>query len=80
MEIGKYARVDIVNTNDIVSSFKIRAIQVGVPDKNNIECFEGFIEEILAPNGVNHILLCLDYQFRFKTHPEITDEPAQATK
>lgn len=76
MEIGKYTKVKFIDVCDIVAGFKVRSIQLGVPDENNIDIFEKFIEEILAPNGINYILLCLDYRFRFKTHPEIIDEPA----
>lgn len=76
MEMGKYTKVNFIDACDIVAGFKVRAIQVGVPDENNIDIFERFIEEMLAPLGINHILLCLDYRFKFKTHPDITDEPA----
>lgn len=76
MEIGKYTKIKFPDACDIVSSFKTRAIQVGVPDESNIDMFERFIEEMLAPCGINCILLCLDYRFRFKIHPEVVDEPA----
>ena len=75
MKMGKYEQVYFPSAKEITASFPVRALQVGVPDADNMDDFERFIEEMLAPHGVNVLLLCLDYGFEFKTHPEIVDTP-----
>lgn len=75
MEMGVYEKAHFPDAQEIVASFGVRSLQVGVPNEQNIDTFEKFIEDILAPNGVNYLLLCLDYWFEFKRHPEIADEP-----
>jgi hypothetical protein len=75
MEIGLHEKIEIIDACDVVARFKIRAIQLGVPNPDNINDFERLIEVYLAPAGITHIMLCLDYSFDFKSHPEIVEHP-----
>jgi hypothetical protein len=73
VEIGVYEKVKFPTAREMTASFPCRALQLGVPNQGNIDRFERFIDERLAPFGVTHLLFCLDYNFAYKTHPEIAE-------
>ena len=64
------------DVRDIVSSFPVRALQLYAPKEEDIETFEHFIENTVAPLGVTHVTLTLYYKFEYPSHPEIVEQPA----
>lgn len=75
MEIGVYEKVKFPSAREVAASFPVRALQLGVPNSDNIDAFEAFITKMIAPYGVTHIMLCLDYSFDYHSHPEIVERP-----
>jgi hypothetical protein len=57
-------------------AFRIKGVCVGTPDKDDMEEFVSFIDTVLAPSGVNTLILRIDYNYRYKSHPELVGENA----
>jgi len=51
----------------------IRGFCIAAPDKEKLETFIKFIEEELAPRAVNTLVLRVDFNYQFKSHPELSD-------
>ena len=60
---------------EMVSTFPMRVIQLYAPTEENIDEFERFITEVIAPVGITHVTLCIYYKFEYRSHPEIVESP-----
>jgi hypothetical protein len=58
------------------ATLPIRGFAIGVPSPDRVDDFVDFIETVLAPNNVNTLLLRVDFNYRFKSHPELRDDHA----
>ena len=54
----------------------VRGFCIGSPQSKEIEAFVKFIAEELAPRKVNTLILRIDYNYQFESHPELRDESA----
>lgn len=54
----------------------IRGLAIAAPDKGNVDRFVKFINEELAPRKVNKLILRVDYNYQYKSHPELVNENA----
>ena len=54
----------------------IRGFCIGAPSVSELEPFIKFITEELAPRKVNTLILRIDYNYQFKSHPELCDSLA----
>ena len=61
-------------------SFEIRGLAIAAPSKNYVDSFVMFIHEELAPRDINTLILRVDYQFEFKSHPELVAGNALSQK
>lgn len=52
----------------------VRGFCIGAPNQQNVDRFVKFINEELAPRDVNTLVLRVDYDYQFKSHPELADE------
>jgi len=52
----------------------IRGLAISAPDKENVERFVKFIDEELAPRAINTLVLRVDYNYQYKSHPELARE------
>jgi len=57
----------------------VRGFCIGAPSTNRLDQFIRFIEEELAPRGVNTLILRVDYNYQFTSRPELKD-PAGLSK
>jgi len=55
------------------SLLPVRGFCISVPRPVGIDSFVQFIEKELAPRHVNTLILSVEYNFQFKTHPELVD-------
>jgi len=53
------------------SPYPVRGLCIGAPSVNNIDEFTEFIKSDLASSGLNLLVLRIDYQYQFKSHPEL---------
>lgn len=51
-----------------------RGFCISAPASNKLDTFIKFIDEELAPRKVNTLILRVDYNYRFESHPELADE------
>ena len=52
----------------------VRGFVIEAPSKKGVERFVQFINEELAPSGVNLLVLRVDWNYAYKSHPELQDE------
>ena len=59
-----------------VSPYPVRGLCISAPTPDYVNEFASFIENDLAPAGVNMLILRVDYGYKYKSHPElIGDHP-----
>ena len=54
----------------------VRAFCISAPRPQNVDRFVKFITEELPLNNINTLILRVDYNYQFKTHPELSDSIA----
>lgn len=69
--IAAFCLSQIVNAQDILP---IRGLAIAAPDKENVDRFVKFINEELPPRRINTLVLRVDYNFKYKSHPELAEE------
>jgi len=52
----------------------VRGFCIGAPKTAEVDAFIKFIAEELAPRRVNTLILRIDYNYQFESHPELRDE------
>ncbi len=60
----------------IDSIFPIRGFCIAAPKPSGLDTFIRFINEELAPRGVNTLILRVDYGYQYESHPELRDSIA----
>ncbi len=58
------------------SLYQVRGFIIAAPKPNGVEDFVKFINEELAPRKVNTLVLRVDFNYQFKSHPELRDSAA----
>ncbi len=54
----------------------VRGLSVAAPGPKGVDQFVSFIEEELATRDINVLILRVDYNYQYKTHPELRDSVA----
>ncbi|WP_421827528.1 family 20 glycosylhydrolase [Larkinella sp.] len=58
------------------SLLPVRGFCIGAPQSSRVDEFVQFIEKELAPRQVNTLILRVDFNYEFKSHPELRDSVA----
>ncbi len=53
---------------------ELRGFAIAAPNPDGVERFVEFIENELAPRGINTLVLRVDFRYEFESHPELRDE------
>ena len=64
----------------IDSILPIRGLSIAVPAPTQVDSFITFINKELGPRKINRIILRVDYNYRYKSHPELINENALSTE
>jgi hypothetical protein len=56
--------------------FQVKGFCIGSPGPKAVDRFVKFINDELAPKGVNTLLLLVDYNYQFETYPQLRDTDA----
>jgi hypothetical protein len=56
--------------------FPIRGFCIAAPQSKDVDEFVKFIDEELAPRSVNTLILRVDYNYQYESHPELRDSDA----
>ncbi|MFI2741137.1 family 20 glycosylhydrolase [Zhouia sp. PK063] len=54
----------------------LRGLAIAAPQKSEVNRFIKFINEELAPRNINTLVLRVDYNYQYKSHPELAEENA----
>lgn len=54
--------------------FPVRGFCIGAPPAARLDEFIRFVEEELAPRAVNTLILRVDYNYQYSSHPELADQ------
>ena len=67
-----------VNTNaaPLDSLMPVRGFCIAAPRPDHVDQFAAFIDRELAPRHVNTLILRVDYNYQFESHPELRDSEA----
>lgn len=52
----------------------LRGLAISAPDTKNVDRFVKFIDEELAPRAINTLILRVDYNYQYTSHPELARE------
>jgi len=66
-----------VNTSD---TLPVRGFEIAVPRPTGVDSFVTFIKKELVPRHVNTLILRVDFNYQFKSHPELIDSFALSEK
>ena len=58
------------------SLLPVRGFCIAAPKPNDVDRFVKFINEELATRKVNTLILRVDYNYQYKSHPELADSGA----
>jgi hypothetical protein len=61
------------------SNYVVRGFAIAAPKPNGLDDFVKFINEELAPRKINTLILRVDFNYSYKSHPELRDS-ASLTK
>lgn len=56
--------------------FPVRGLSISAPRGARLDKFIKFVDEELAPRGVNTLILRVDYNYQYVSHPELRDGSA----
>jgi hypothetical protein len=66
----------IAQAPNIDALMPIRGFCIGSPKPASVDAFVKFIKEELGPRQVNTLILRIDYNYQFESHPELRDSVA----
>lgn len=58
----------------------IRGLAIAAPEKQHLDRFVKFIKEELGPRKINKLILRVDYNYQYKSHPELVNDNALSQK
>lgn len=67
-------QVSNIYSKVLAEEIPIRGFAIGVPSTRNIDIFTNFIEKELAPAKFNLLILRVDYNYAYESHPELRNE------
>jgi hypothetical protein len=62
------------------ATLPIRGFAIGAPSPERVDDFVDFIQLELVPNNVNTLVLRVDYNYEYRSHPELRDDEALSKK
>jgi hypothetical protein len=68
--------VSAVSAETAGNSLPVRGFCIAAPKSRGLDEFVKFINEELAPRSVNTLILRVDYNYKYESHPELRDSDA----
>ena len=64
--------------NNVVEAdiLPVRGFCIAAPQPGDLERFIKFIDQELAPRNVNTLILRVDFNYQYESHPELRDSSA----
>ena len=71
--------IDVLGGNPLDERLPVRGFAIEAPSSRGLDQFIRFIDEDLAPAGFNILILRVDWNYAYESHPELRD-PSPLTK
>jgi hypothetical protein len=68
------------NREQLNNIMPVRGFCIAAPQTDNLDEFLKFIDEELVPRHVNTLILRVDYNYQYESHPELRDSTALSKK
>lgn len=68
--------LSLVAQTQTSDEFPVRGFCIAAPRASNVDAFVKFIGEELAPRKVNTLILRVDFNYQYESHPELRDSAA----
>lgn len=75
LAIVVFAHVSVAQT-PLASQLPVRGFCIAAPRPQGVDSFVKFIREELGPRKINVLILRVDYNYQYKSHPELRDSIA----
>ena len=75
-----YTQVPAASTEKPSDILPVRGFCISAPKPSSLDEFVKFINEELAPRSVNTLILRVDYNYQYESHPELRDSGALSKK
>src|SRR5262245_33169484 len=69
--LGIAAVVGLQAADKTTPVFPVRGLCIAAPQAAGVERFVKFIEDELAPRGANTLILRVDWNYQYQSHPEL---------
>lgn len=66
----------VLAQNTLDTIIPVRGLSIAAPQSEHVDEFVAFIREELIPRNVNTLLLRVDYNYQYESHPELRDDNA----
>lgn len=66
--------------SEVDSLMPVRGFSIAAPRPQAVDPFITFIEKELAPKNINTLILRVDYNYQYQSHPELRDSSALSEK
>ncbi len=60
--------------NDLDEKLPVRGFSINAPKPGELDSFIKLIDKVLGPQHINTLLLRIDYNYEYQSHPELRDE------
>lgn len=75
-----FSQVSENSIPDKANVLPVRGFCIAAPQSKDVDAFVKFIDEELAPRSVNTLILRVDYNYQYESHPELRDSSALSKK
>lgn len=75
-----HLRSGLLAQQNLDSILPVRGFCIGAPKPKDVDAFTKFIAEELAPRNVNTLIVRVDYNYQFRSHPEFVADSLTLTK
>lgn len=76
ISITAHSQVAVVPSANQTDILPVRGFCISAPQSKELDRFIKFINEELAPRSVNTLILRVDYNYQYESHPELRDQDA----
>ena len=76
LSIALFGNLNLPAQQGLDSLLPVRGLAIAAPPPYFVDSFNLFIEKELAPKNVNTLILRVDYNYQYTSHPELRDSTA----
>ena len=66
----------VINAQPSILDLPVRGMTIGAPSADQVDRFNKFIDNELSKTDLNLLVLRINYNYQFKSHPELAEENA----